>query len=79
MLLSTKQVKLRTGWSMIKVRQLIEAGRLPAINISCGKRPFWQVTEEALQAFLNGATPPKPEPPKVSRNRRIDANVPKVF
>lgn len=51
-LLTTRDVSRRTGWSVAKVRQLIESGKLPAINTSTGNRPRWSIRQSDLEAFL---------------------------
>jgi len=81
MLLTTQQVRERTGFSQLKVRQLIRCGKLAGIDTSVGGRPYYQVTEEALDNLLSGNQPPQvpKTKPLRSRNRRIDANVPKIF
>jgi excisionase family DNA binding protein len=79
-LLTTTEVQRRTGWSLPKIRALIESGKLPAINTSTGKRPFWQILDDALDACLRGETPQQAKPTKpVAGRKRIDANVPKIF
>ncbi len=81
MLLTTQQVRERTGFSQLKVRQLIQCGKLAGIDTGVGKRSYFQVTEEALENFLLGKTPiqtSKTKSKQASR-RRIDANVPKIF
>ena len=50
--LSTRQVAKVTGWSIAKVRQLIDAGKLPAVNTSTGFRPRWEVRKTDLEAFM---------------------------
>jgi len=50
--LSTRQVAKATGWSICKVRQLIDAGKLPAVNTSTGFRPRWEVRKSDLEAFM---------------------------
>jgi hypothetical protein len=76
-MLKTRDVKARTGWSMQKIQQLIKSGRLPAINSSTGSRPVYEVREEDLDSLLTPAVA-KAEKQSNAR-RRIDANVPKVF
>lgn len=79
-LLKTSDVQKITGWSPLKVRGLIESGKLKAINTSTGKRPLWEILPESLEAFLNpnGSEPQQPESKRIVR-KRIDANVAKVF
>lgn len=65
-----------------KVRELIEAGKLPAVNIAVtDKRPRWSIRLCDLEAFLTPATVTKSQAKSqaASRRQRIDANVPKVF
>ena len=54
-LLTTRQVATQTGWAIEKVRRLIDAGKLPAINTSTGRRPRWAVWGEDLNKFLTPA------------------------
>ena len=81
MLLTTKQVQEQTGLSQLRIRRLIQIGKLNGIDTGVGKRSYFQVTQEALDAFLSGAVPAKQTAIKPTRqsNRRIDADVPKVF
>lgn len=81
-LLKTTDVRNKTGFSLLKIRTLIEQGKLKAINTSTKDRPYYNVTAEALDAFLRGvdqSTEPVPNIVATVRNQRIDANVPKVF
>jgi len=81
MLLTTQQVREQTGWSQLRTRQLIRCGKLAGVDTGVGGRAYYQVTQEALDAFLSGAVPVKQTPVKPARqsNRRIDADVSKVF
>ena len=81
MLLTTQQVRARTGFSQLKVRQLIQCGKLAGIDTGVGGRSYYQVTELALDNFLSGSAPAQSNKAKTTRtiNSRIDANVPKVF
>ena len=79
-LLKTTDVRERTGWSLLKIRTLIQQGKLRAFNSSTSTRPYWNILPESLDALLNGSEQPvEPKPAKASRKQRIDANVPKVF
>lgn len=79
-LLTTTEVQALTGWSILKVRALIKTGRLRAVDTSTGSRPFWQVMESDLAAFLNRSSVVVEPPKKITRRRtRIDANVEQVF
>lgn len=79
-ILKTTDVQKRTGWSLLKIRTLIQQGKLRAVNTSTSTRPFWNILPESLAALLNGSEQPsKPKPTKPSRKKRIDAGVPKVF
>ncbi len=79
-LLTTQQVRELTGWSQLKVRQLILCGKLAGIDTGVGRRSYWQVTDEALDRFLSGEPNKTKEAKPVRKsNRRIDADVPKVF
>jgi excisionase family DNA binding protein len=51
-LLSTPQISEQTGIPENQVRNLIDAGKIGAINISTGKRPRWRVRQCDLDAFL---------------------------
>jgi excisionase family DNA binding protein len=65
-----------------KIRQLIESGRLPAVDTSVGnKRPRWSIRRVDLERFLTPAIVAKAATKQTSaaRHQRIDANVPKVF
>jgi len=81
MLLTTKQVQEQTGLSQLRIRRLIQIGKLNGIDTGVGKRSYFQITQEALDAFLSGDAPAKQTPTKPTRssNRRVDADVPKVF
>lgn len=54
-ILTTGDVARQTGWTIAKVRQLVESGKLPAVDTSTGKRPRWSIRQCDLDAFL---TPP---------------------
>lgn len=79
-MMTTQEVRELTGWSLLKVRTLIEKGKLKAINTSTGRRPYWEIHPDSLEAFLNpnGSEPQQPESKRIVR-KRIDANVAKVF
>lgn len=67
--------------SAAKIRRLIEAGMLPAVNTSTGKqRPRYIILESSIRAFFNPAlkTSVKATAQR-TRRQRIDANVEKVF
>lgn len=53
--LSTRDIQQRTGWSLAKIRGLIRAGRLRAINSSLGKRATFAVRECDLDELLTPA------------------------
>lgn len=79
-LLKTTDVQQRTGWSLLKIRTLIQQGKLRAFNSSTSTRPYWNILPESLDALLHGSEQPvAPKPAKTPRKQRIDANVPKVF
>lgn len=79
-LLKTTDVRARTGWSLLKIRTLIQQGKLKAVNTSTSDRPYWNILPESLDALLNGsAQSVQPKPIKAVRSQRIDASVPKVF
>ena len=70
------------GMTAQKIRVLIEAGKLPAVNISAtNNRPRWSIRRCDLEAFLTPAAVAKAEAKRAgaSRRQRIDAGVPKVF
>jgi len=50
--LKTSDVRQRTGWSLPKIRALIRAGKLPAVNTSLGNRPTFSVRECDLEKLL---------------------------
>jgi hypothetical protein len=50
--ISTVEVQSITGWSLVKIRSLINQGKLPAINTSTGNRPIWEIRPEDLNEFL---------------------------
>ena len=80
-ILKTTDVQNRTGWSLRKIRALIRLGKLKAFDSSTSDRPYWNILPESLDALLTGVDPTKPSAVKPVRqsNRRIDADVPKVF
>ncbi len=79
--LKTTDVRDRTGWSLLKIRTLIQQGKLKAVNTSTSDRPYWNILPESLEALLNGSGQVVAQKPTKTtvRNRRIDANVAKVF
>ena len=78
--LTTGEVAKITGFSILKVRMLVEQGKLPATNTSCGTRPRWTIRREDLEAFLSPTNVRSESPrPAATRRRRIDADVPKIF
>jgi len=80
-ILKTTDIQNRTGWSLRKIRALIRLGKLKAFNSSTSDRPYWNILPESLDALLTGVAPVKQAPVKPTRqsNRRIDADVPKIF
>lgn len=57
---SVGQLTQRLGWSRPIIRDLIEAGRIRAVDTTPGsKYRRWYVTEEAVQAYLRGETSPR--------------------
>ena len=79
-ILKTTDVQKRTGWSLLKIRTLIQQGKLKAVNTSTSDRPYWNILQESLDAYLNGTqSKAEPKPIKAGRTQRIDASVPKVF
>ncbi len=79
-LLKTTDVRKRTGWSLLKIRTLIQQGKLRAVNTSTSTRPYWNILPESLDALLTGSQQVvAPKTKSTVRNRRIDADVPKVF
>ena len=75
-ILTTAQVRERTGFSRIKIIKLINSGRLPAVNVGAGDaKPRWAVRECDLNAFF---TPTNAKAKKISSARRaarIDAHI----
>lgn len=51
--LSPRDVSAITGFSAQKVRQLIQAGLLPAKNTSPGRRPRYAIRECDLETFMS--------------------------
>ena len=78
-LLTTGDVARITGFSIAKIRKLIDAGRLPAVNGSSTDRPRWAIRREDLDAFLQPSNIAPRKKPKPARRQRIDRNVPQVF
>ena len=81
-LLTTGEVSRLTGFSLSKVRRLIELGRLPAINTSTETRPRWAVRRQDLDLFLtpsNLGDRPQATASKPVRRKRIDTGVRQVF
>lgn len=74
-MLTTKQVAVRTGWSVDKVRRLINSGKLKAVDTSSGQRPTFEIAESDLERFLNGGKRPARKQPAPA----IDSMVPQVF
>lgn len=63
---STREVSVITGFSLQKVRRLIQAGLLPAKNSSPGPhRPRYIVRQNDLESFLT------PDSQKVVRNAGV--------
>ena len=79
--LTTGDIRKLTGWSLIKIRSLIDSGKLPAVNTSTGDRPFYHVPAEAWEKFINpnAGMPKNSTPSKKVKRKRMDANVEKVF
>lgn len=81
------------SWTRQRVILLINAGKLPAVNVGAGSRPRWLIRREDLREFLTPAckrssaqveaTQHPEEAASRSRSRssrrRIDANVAQVF
>lgn len=79
--LTTKQVQEITGWSLIKVRRLIHAKRLPASNTSAGGRATFLIRRSDLDAMLKPTNVPSAKPTKTAPQKpaRIDSHVKDVF
>lgn len=69
------------GFTIQKVRRLVELGRIPATNTSCGTRPRWTIRREDLEAFLSPTNVRRDATQSAARRRtrRIDADVPQIF
>lgn len=82
LVLTTAQAAKVASFSTQKIRELIEAGKLPAVNTSTtDKRVRWSIRLCDLEAFL---TPPSVQKSQAksqaaSRRQRIDRDVPKVY
>lgn len=78
--LTTGEAAEFCGFTIQKVRRLVELGRIPATNTSCGTRPRWTIRREDLEAFLS-PTNVRPEARRTgpARRKRLDADVPHVF
>ncbi len=80
--LTTIEAAEIAGMTAQKVRVLIEAGKLPAVNVSCtDNRPRWSIRLIDLEQFLTPASVAKAEARSgsASRRQRIDQHVRKVF
>lgn len=80
--LTTAESAAIAGTTSQKIRLLIEAGKLPAVNTSTTEnRPRWSIRLCDLEAFLTPASVTKSQAKQqaAARRQRIDANVPKVF
>ncbi len=81
-ILTTAQAAVIACFSKKKIRELIEAGKLPAINTSTtNKRVRWSIRWVDLEQFLPPASVQKAAAKQAvaARRERIDADVPKVF
>jgi hypothetical protein len=82
-LLTTREVKARTGFSLVRIRTLIRKGKLKGENLSAGARPYFMVPEEAVDELLRGNVPPPPietgAVEKAKRCKRIDTGVERIF
>ena len=57
-LLKLKEASQKTGLRADHLRDLIKAGRLPAKDISTGKKPIYAVLLSDLEAYVNGKVHP---------------------
>ena len=87
-LLTVKEVHQQTGLSEVKIRSLIAAKKLPAIDTSTGKRPTYLIRQIDLDIMLTPAevdcqqarvNQGKPKSTRHQKPARIDAHVPNVF
>jgi len=82
-LLTTKEVQQITNWSLQKIRQLIHANKLPAVNTSPGKRATFLIRQVDLDAMLTpaGMDTQRSRPARVKAPKQvaIDSHVPNVF
>ena len=78
--LTTGQAAKLTGFSISKIRRLVQLGRIPAVDTTTETRPRWAIRRRDLEAFLTPKNVPvaKPERPAAGRRRRLDADVPQV-
>jgi len=80
--LTTAACAAIAGTTSQKIRLLIEAGKLPAVNTSTtDNRPRWSVRRCDLESFLTPASVAKSQAKQAaaSRRQRIDADVQKVY
>jgi excisionase family DNA binding protein len=70
--LTVRQVADRLGYAKTDVvLRLIHSGRLPASNISSGRRPTWRIAAADLDAFM-AAGRTRPAPARRTRRARRD-------
>ncbi len=79
--LTTGESAKLSGFTIQKIRRLVELGRIPATNTSTGDRPRWTIRRADLEAFLTPTNVRRdsPRPTATRRRQRLDANVPQVF
>jgi excisionase family DNA binding protein len=73
-ILTVREVAERLAVSEDHVRALITSGRIRAIDVSAGKRPWYRIEEPELDAFIEAKrtnTLPTPfrKPPRARRPR----------
>lgn len=80
--LTTAECAAIAGTTSQKIRLLIEAEKLPAVNTSTTEnRPRWSIRLCDLLEFLTPASVTKSQAKRAaaSRRQRIDRDVPKVY
>lgn len=68
-MLTTAQVGDRLQITPDQVVALINKKKLPATDVSVGRRPLWRVRPEDVEAFITARRPAAPQP-RARRQRR---------
>lgn len=78
-LLTIADIQKMTGLTYYKISGLIKSKKLPALNLSSGrKNACWYVRKCDLEALLTPQGQPAPRQRRTVR-RRIDADVEKIY